>query len=89
MEDEGAIHVRKYFLDMLKSHIWAKQFGTYCIYIYTLRQKQIFIGKATDQLKNRFNRQRSGTRYYADRSKLSNYFHSNNCDFKKTLKLQF
>ena len=74
---------------------WRAIFGrnslvhTVYIYIYTLRQKQIFIGKATDQLKNRFNRQRSGTRYYADRSKLSNYFHSNNCDFKKTLKLQF
>ena len=59
------------------------------IYIYTLRQKQIFIGKATEQLKNHFNRQRSGSRYYADRSKLSKYFHSNDCDFKKTSKLQF
>ena len=69
VEDEGPIHVRKYFLVMLKSHIiWAEEFGTYYvyiyiyIYIYTLRQKQIFIGKATDQVKNLFNRQRSGSR---------------------------
>ena len=46
------------------------------------------IGQTGDQLNNRFNGLRSDMRYYLDQCELLQYFHNNNCDFEKDLKIK-